>query len=245
MTHDLNAAIVTGASKGIGAAIAARLARDGHPVTVNYGKDGEAAASLVETIRSAGGRAIAVQADVAEPGASKTLFDITEEAFGPVGILVNNAGLMRNAPLAKASDDDFERHCAVNIGGVFRGMREGAERLQDSGRIVSLSSSVVGLNQPTYGLYTATKSAVEAMTHILAKELGPRGIRVNAIAPGPVETELFLSGKPDELIESIKRMNPLGRLGRPEDIAATVAFLTGSDGAWVNGQVLRANGGMV
>lgn len=244
MTHDLNTAIVTGASKGIGAAIAARLARDGHPVTVNYGKDGEAAAGIVETIRNASGRAIALPADVAQPGAFKTLFDAAEEAFGPVGILVNNAGVMANAPLTEASDADFERQCAVNIGGVFQGMREGARRLQDGGRIVSLSSSVVGLYPPSYGIYAATKAAVEAMTRILAKELGPRGIRVNAVAPGPVETELFLSGKPDELVKTIKGANPLGRLGRPEDIAAAVAFLAGPDGAWINGQVLRANGGI-
>ena len=152
---------------------------------------------------------------------------------------------MRNSPISVTSDADFESQCAINIGGTFRGMREAANRLVDGGHIISLSSSVVGLCQPSYGVYAATKAAIEAMTRVLAKELGARAITVNAIAPGPVATELFLAGKPASVIDAITNANPFGRLGTPEDIAAAVAFLAGPDGAWINGQTLRANGGIV
>ncbi|RUU42543.1 SDR family oxidoreductase, partial [Mesorhizobium sp. M6A.T.Ce.TU.002.03.1.1] len=165
--------------------------------------------------------------------------------FGGLDVLVNNAGIMKLAPLAGMDDADFDRQIAVNLGGVFRGMREGARRLRDGGRIISFSSSVVGLYQPSYGVYAATKAGVEAMTHVLAKELGTRGITVNVVAPGPVATELFLDGKSEALVETITKMIPLGRLGQPADIAGVVSFLAGPDGGWVNGQVLRANGGTV
>jgi len=245
MTSEPSTAIVTGAGKGIGAAIARRLSRDGFQVVINYASDGAAANALVQSLETEGGKAIAIQGDVAATATHERLFDAAEQAFGPVGILVNNAGTMRNSAIAQASDEDFEQQCAVNLGGVFRGMRIAANRLADGGRIVSLSSSVVGLYQPNYGLYAATKAAVEALTKVLAKELGPRGIRVNAVAPGPVETGFFLVGKPAELVETIRQANPLGRLGQPDDIAAIVAFLAGPDGDWVNGQVLRANGGII
>jgi 3-oxoacyl-[acyl-carrier protein] reductase len=238
-------AIVTGASKGIGAAIAARLARDGFAVTVHYGRDRAAAEAIVAGIEAAGGRAIAVGADLADPTAMATLFDATEKAFGGVDALVNNAGMMTLGTIASVEDADFDRQMAVNLGGVFRGMREAARRLRDGGRIVSFSSSVVGLYQPGYGVYAATKAAVEAMTHILAKELGPRGITANAVAPGPVETELFVTGKTDEQIGAIAKINPFGRLGQPDDIASAVAFLVGRDGGWINGQTIRANGGVI
>lgn len=245
MKHPTQNAIVTGASKGIGAAIALRLAQDGHAVLVNYARDKAGADRVVKTISEAGGQAIAVQGDVAEPSCIADLFDTAEQEFGPVSVLVNNAGIMRGGPISTATDTDFETQCAVNLGGVFRGMREAATRMMEGGAIVSLSSSVVGLYQPTYGLYAATKAAVEAMTHVLAKELGSRGITVNAVAPGPVETEFFMAGKPDALVENIKNMNPFGRLGAPEDIAAAVAFLAGPDGRWISGQTLRANGGVI
>lgn len=236
-------AIVTGAGKGIGAAIARRLAEDGCAVVVTYAHDEAAARGVVQDIERAGGKAIAVQADVAQPAAMSALFDAAEAAFGPVDILVNNAGMMRLSPLAEATDRDFDDHCAVNLGGTFRGMREGARRLRDGGRIISLSSSVVGFYQPGYGIYAATKAGIEALTPVLAKELGPRGITVNAIAPGPVETDLFMRGKSDELVAGITRMIPLGRLGRPGDIADVAAFLASPESGWINGQTLRANGG--
>lgn len=239
------AAIITGSSKGIGAAIAKRLAADGIAVVVNYARGRDAAETIVQQIQQAGGGAIAVQADVADPAGIRTLFDTAEQEFGGVDILVNNAGIIKLAPMAEFEDAAFDSQVAINLGGVFRGMREAAKRMRDGGRIVSFSSSVVGLYQPTYGVYAATKAAVEAMTHVLAKELGKRGITVNAIAPGPVATELFLGNKSDEQVAAIEKMNPLGRLGQPDDIARVVAFLAGPDAGWVNGQVIRANGGVI
>ena len=245
MTQDSRTAIVTGASRGIGAAIAERLGADGFAVVVNYAHGREAADAVVRNIEGGGGRAVAVLADIGTAGGMASLFDAAEAALGAVDALINNAGIMKLSPIAQTDDALFEQQVAINLGGVFRGMREAARRLRDGGRIVNFSSSVVGLYQPTYGVYAATKAAVEAMTHILAKELGPRRITVNAIAPGPVATELFTSDKSDEQIAAISRMNPLGRLGAPEDIARVVAFLAGPDSAWVNGQVIRANGGVI
>ena len=246
MTGNINrTAIVTGSSKGIGAAIARRLAADGFAVIVNYSSGAEAAATVVKEIEDAGGRAIAVQADIAAAEGMKTLFYAAEQAFGAVDVLVNNAGIMQLSPIADTTDEAFERQVAINLGGVFRGVREAARRLREGGRIVNFSSSVVGLYQPAYGVYAATKAAVEAMTHILAKELGPRSITVNAVAPGPVETDLFMKGKSEDLVKTIVGMNPLKRLGRPEDIAGVVSFLAGPDGGWVNGQIIRSNGGVV
>jgi 3-oxoacyl-[acyl-carrier protein] reductase len=238
-------AIVTGASKGIGAAIARRLARDGVAVIVNYARGRAEAEELARVIAAGGGKAIAVQADISDPTGIAALFDAGETAFGGVDILVNNAGIMKLSPIAQTDDAAFDTQVATNLGGVFRGMREGARRLRDGGRIINFSSSVVGLYQPGYGVYAATKAAVEAMTHVLAKELGQRRITVNAVAPGPVETALFMDGKSEAQIEAIGKMIPLGRLGQPDDIAGVVSFLSGPDGFWVNGQVIRANGGVV
>lgn len=244
-TRSMKAALITGASRGIGAAIAQRLARDGFAVLVNYASRAEDAEAVVRDILSVGGRAIAVQGDVADATSMTAMFDRAEESFGGVSVLVNNAGIMPLSPIAQVTDDDFDRVVATNLKGAFNGLREAAKRLPDGGRIISLSSSVVGLYGPGYGIYAATKAAVEAMAHVLSKELGPRGISVNVVAPGPVATELFLEGKSDELLETIKRMIPFGRLGEPDDIAAVVSFLAGPDGRWINGQVLRANGGMI
>jgi len=245
MSETARVAIVTGASKGIGAAIAKRLAADGAAVVVNFAHGRAAAEQVVQDIERSGGRAIAVQADIADPAGMPALFDAAEAAFGGSDILVNNAGIMVLSPIAAADDALFERQVAINLGGVFRGLREAARRLREGGRIVSFSSSVVGLYQPGYGIYAATKAAVEAMTHVLAKELGSRRITVNAVAPGPVATDLFLADKSDDQVAAISRMNPFGRLGAPEDIARVVAFLAGPDGGWVNGQVIRANGGVI
>jgi 3-oxoacyl-[acyl-carrier protein] reductase len=238
-------AIVTGASRGIGAAIAERLAADGFAVLVNYAGNAAAAEAMVRGIEERGGHALAVQGDVAEPAAARRLFDEAERAFGGVDVLVNNAGIMTLATIAEADDAAFDRQIAVNLKGSFNTMREAAARLRAGGRIINFSSSVVGLLQPTYGVYAATKAAVEAMTAVLAKELRGRSITVNAVAPGPTATDLFLKGKPPELVDRLAKMAPLERLGEPADIAAVVSFLAGPDGAWVNGQVLRANGGII
>jgi 3-oxoacyl-[acyl-carrier protein] reductase len=239
-------AIVTGASRGIGAAIAERLAKDGFTVVVNYTGRHQDADALVEKINGAGGRAITAQADVSDPPAVVRMFDAAETAFGGVDVLVNNAGIMKLSPIAGSDDALFDAHIAVNLKGTFNGMREAARRLRTGGRVINFSSSVVPLRLETYGVYAATKAAVEAMTAVLSKELRGRSITVNAVAPGPpTATALFLDGKAPELIERMAKMNPLERLGTPEDVAAVVSFLAGPDGAWINGQVLRANGGMI
>jgi 3-oxoacyl-[acyl-carrier protein] reductase len=238
-------AIVTGASRGIGAAVAERLARDGFTVVVNYSGNQAAADTLVRKIEAAGGHALSVKADVADPAAVAHMFETAETAFGGVDVLVNNAGIMQLAKFADTDDALFDSHIAVNLKGTFNTLREAARRLRDGGRIINFSSSVIRLRLETYGVYIATKAAIEGMTPVLAKELRGRRITVNAIAPGPVGTELFLHGKSQELIDHMAKMNPLERLGTPEDIAAAVAFLAGPDGAWINGQVVRANGGLI
>jgi 3-oxoacyl-[acyl-carrier protein] reductase len=238
-------AIVTGASRGIGAAVAERLAADGFTVIINYSGDTRSAETLARKIEAADGRALIAKADVSDPNAVRAMFDTVEATFGGVDVLINNAGMMKLAKIADSDDALFDRQVAVNLKGSFNAMREAAKRLRDGGRIVNLSTSVVGTRLETYGVYAATKAAIETMTAILSKEMRGRNITVNAVAPGPTATELFLDGKSAELVERLARMNPLERLAEPEDIASVVAFLVGPDGGWVNGQVLRANGGMV
>ncbi|GBQ83395.1 SDR family oxidoreductase [Asaia krungthepensis] len=238
-------ALVTGASRGIGAAIAERLARDGFTVVINYSGSVAPAEALAQKIQQQGGRAMTAQADISNADAVRGLFDAAEAAFGGVDVLVNNAGIMKLSPIADTQDEDFDQQIAVNLKGTFNTLREASRRLRDGGRIINFSSSVVGLLLPGYGVYAATKAAVEAMTAILTRELRGRGITVNAVAPGPTATSLFLDGKSSEQIDRLARMAPLERLGEPEDIAASVAFLAGPDGAWINGQTLRANGGIV
>jgi 3-oxoacyl-[acyl-carrier protein] reductase len=238
-------AIVTGASRGIGAAVAERLATDGFTVIVNYSGDAKPAAALAAKIEGSGGRALAVKADVGNAAAVQAMFDQAEKTFGGIDILVNNAGIMKLATVADSDEAMFDQQIAVNLKGSFNTMREAARRLREGGRIVNFSTSVVGTRLETYGVYAATNAAVETITAILAKELRGRNITVNAVAPGPVATDLFLIGKSPELIGRMAKMNPMERLGTPEDIASVVAFLVGPDGGWINGQVLRANGGMV
>jgi 3-oxoacyl-[acyl-carrier protein] reductase len=246
MTKSRNkVAIVTGASRGIGAAIAERLATDGFTVIVNYAGKAAEAETLACKLEKAGGRALTAQADVSDPEAVARMWDAAEAAFGGVDVLVNNAGIMRLATIADGDDALIDSQIAINLKGSINTMREAARRLRNGGRIINLSSSVVGLNMPTYAVYTATKAGVEAMTHVLSKELRGRSITVNAVAPGPTATALFLDGKSPELIDHMAKMSPLERLGKPEDIADTVAFLAGPKGGWINGQVIRANGGMV
>ena len=238
-------AIITGASRGIGAAISERLAKDGFTVVVNYAGSTAEAEALVAKIEKAGGRALTAQADVSKADDVKRMFDAAETAFGGVDVLVNNAGIMPLSTIAETDDATFDRIIAVNLRGTFNALREGAQRLRSGGRIINLSTSQVGLLYPTYGIYAATKAGVEAMTHVLSKELRGRNITVNAIAPGPVATALFLNGKSQDVVDRLAKLAPLERLGQPEDIANAVSFLAGPDGSWINGQVLRANGGII
>ncbi|HTV83912.1 MAG TPA: SDR family oxidoreductase [Dyella sp.] len=238
-------ALVTGASRGIGAAIAQRLAADGFSVIVNYAENAAPAQALVRAIEQAGGYAVVAKGDVSNAADVRRLFDTAETAFGGVDVLVNNAGIMQLATVADADDASFDRQVAVNLKGTFNTLREAATRLRAGGRVINFSSSVVGLLQPTYAVYAATKAGVEAMTRVFAKELRGRDITVNAVAPGPTATDLFLNGKPQEVIDRLAKLAPLERLGQPADIANTVAFLAGPDGGWINGQVLRANGGVI
>ena len=246
MTNETNkVAIVTGASRGIGAAVAERLAADGFTVVINYSGDTKSAEALARKIEGKGGRALTAKADVSDASAVRGMFDAAEAAFGGVDVLVNNAGIMKLAKIADSDDALFDQQVAINLKGSFNAMREAARRLRDGGRIINFSTSVVGTRIETYGVYAATKAAIETMTAVLAKELRGRSITVNAVAPGPTATDLFLKGKTQEVVDRFAKMNPLERLGTPEDIAASVAFLAGPDGAWINGQTLRANGGMV
>lgn len=244
-TPSKKVAIVTGSSRGIGAAIAERLAHDGFAVVVNYSGSATPAEALVVKIKQQGGTALAVQADVSDGAAVKNLFDATNNAFGGVDVLVNNAGIMALAPLSETDDATFDRLVAINFKGTFNTLREASKHLRDGGRIINFSSSVTALLQPTYSIYAATKAAVESMTSIFAKELRGRNITINAVAPGPTATDLFLKGKPQEVIERLAKLAPLERLGEPADIAAVVSFLSGPDGAWINGQTLRVNGGII
>ncbi len=240
----MQVAIVTGGSRGIGRAASVALARRGFAVVVNYAGSADDAAVVVSQIETIGGEAIAIKADVASAEQVKALFDGAQQRFGGIDVLVACAGVMTPSPLAKVTDEDFDRHFTVNVRGTFNAFREAANRVRDNGRLIGFSSTTLALNAPGYSIYNATKGAVEGMVRVVAKELGGRGITVNAVAPGPVETELFLRGKPQELVDRMASMAPLNRLGQPDDIAEVVAFLASREAGWVNGQVLRANGGI-
>jgi len=245
-SNDGKVAIVTGASRGIGASIARRLAADGFTVIVNYAGRAADAQAVVTEIRDAGGRAESIQADVSVPAQVAALFDQATTLFGGVDVLVNNAGVMQPGlvPLSETDDALFDNIVRVNLKGTFNTLRVAAKKLRQGGRIINFSSSLTLLRMPGYSVYAATKSAVETMTSIFAKELRGRNITVNAVAPGPTATDLFLTGKTQEQIDHLSKMAPMERLGRPEDIASVVSFLAGPDSGWVDGQTLPANGGV-
>jgi len=243
-TQHPSIALITGASRGIGAAIARRLSQDGFAVAVNYAANAAEADKLVAELTQAGGRAIAVQADVSQVEDVRRMFDTVEQQLGKIDVLVNNAGILKTMPLAQTPDAVYTQTLNINVTGVFNTLREATTRLNDGGRIINLSSTTLALNLPGYAVYNASKAAVEAFSRVLVKELRGRRITVNCVAPGPVATELFLNGKTEEQIQAFSKMPPLERLGQPGDIAGVIAFLAGPDGAWVNGQVLRANGGL-
>jgi 3-oxoacyl-[acyl-carrier protein] reductase len=238
-------AIVTGGSRGIGRAISTRLAREGFAVVVNSATGGDAAATTIEDIERAGGRAIAVQADVADEHAVAAMFDQAEDEFGGVDVVAHSAGRLALSSIADQDLDVLDALHRTNIRGTFVVAQQAARRLRTGGAFIGMSTSVVGTQFPTYGAYVASKSAVEGMTLILAKELRGRDVTANVVAPGPTGTDLFLNGKTTEQIDALAKAVPLERLGAPDDIAGVVAFLAGPDGHWVNGQVLRVNGGLV
>lgn len=244
VTRPSRVAIVTGASRGIGASVARKLASEGFAVVVNYASSATHADALVAELKGQGAQAIAFKADVANPAEVRAMFDAAEQQLGKVDVVVNNAGVMTTVPLAQTVDAVYDQSFDINVRGTFNMLRESATRVNSGGRIINFSSTTVALNMPGYGVYIATKAAVEAFTRVLSKELRGRDITVNAVAPGPIATELFLNGKTPEQIQTFANMAPLQRLGQPDDIASVVAFLASDASGWINGQVIRANGGL-
>ncbi len=236
-------AIITGASRGIGRAVAKRLAQDGFAVVVNYLSNAAEAEEVVAELKGIGGNAIAVQGDVSSPTDVERLFDETVKKLGSVDVVVHNSGIMPPSPIGKSDIDLFDKVISTNLRGTFLVLAPAAQHIASGGRIIAFSSSVLAKSFPTYGPYIASKAGVEGLVHVLANELRGRNVSVNAVAPGPVATELFLKGKSEEQVAEITKMAPLERLGQPADIANVVSFLAGPDGGWVNSQVLRANGG--
>jgi 3-oxoacyl-[acyl-carrier protein] reductase len=243
MLDTTRVALVTGASGGIGRAVAERLAADGMAIGVHYAGNKDAADDLVTAIEAAHGQAVAVTGDVADERAMAEAFDAVETAFGGIDVVVHTAGLMILGPVAEFDLTALDRLHRTNIRGTFVVAQQAARRVRAGGAIVTFSTSVTRLAFPDYAAYAASKGAVEAMTLVLAREMRGRDVTVNAVAPGPTATPLFLDGKDQETIDRLAAQPPLERLGTPADIAETVAFLAGP-GRWVNGQVLFANGGM-
>jgi 3-oxoacyl-[acyl-carrier protein] reductase len=237
-------AIVAGGSGGIGSAVVHRLAADGMTVVVHYAGNPERAERIAAEVNASGGTAVALPGDVADETEMKALFDEVERRFGGVDVVVNTAGIMLLAPLAEMDLESFDRMHRVNVRGTFIVSQLAARRLRRGGALINFSTSVTKLQFPHYAAYTATKGAVQAMTLILARELRGRDVTVNVVAPGPTATPLFLEGKSEQEVQGLANAAPLERLGTPEDVAASVAFLAGADGRWVNGQVLYANGGI-
>ncbi|WP_339471630.1 MULTISPECIES: SDR family oxidoreductase [unclassified Pseudomonas] len=241
--NSLKTALVTGGSRGIGQCIAMRLAADGFAVVVNFAHNTAKAEETVAAIQAVGGRAIAVKGDVGNPEDVAALFTAAKEAFGRIDVVVNSAGIMPMATIRESSLADFDKVIATNLRGAFLVLGQAAAHVDDGGRIIALSTSVIAKSFPSYGPYIASKAGVEGLIHVLANELRGRRITVNAVAPGPVGTDLFFEGKSPEQIAQIANLAPLERLGTPEDIASAVAFLAGPDGGWINSHVLRSNGG--
>lgn len=236
-------AIVTGASRGIGKAVAERLARDGFTVVVNYASSAAEAEQVVSTIKAQGGDAIAIKADVSDAAQVEQLFANTLDKFGTVDVVVQNSGIMPLSPIGKGDAETFDKVISVNLRGTFLVLAQAAQHISTGGRIIAFSSSVLTKSFPTYGPYIASKAGVEGLVHVLANELRGRDVTVNAIAPGPIATDLFLKDKSDDQIAQFTKMSPLERMGQPSDIANVVSFLAGPDGGWMNSQVVLANGG--
>ncbi|CUU58111.1 3-oxoacyl-[acyl-carrier protein] reductase [Parafrankia irregularis] len=243
MESERRVALVTGGSRGIGRAIAERLAAAGSAVVVNYHLNGDAATETVEAISRAGGVAVAMRGDVTDQAQACALFESAEQRFGRLDTVVSNAGVARFAPIAATTDDDFEETFALNTRATFFLLREAANRLRDNGRVVVISSGVTLTHRTGTGVYGASKAAVEHLVRVLAKELGPRQITVNSVLPGGTRTDALLANTPAAMLERIASEVPLGRLGTPDDIAEIVAFLASPGGRWVTGQSIAASGG--
>ncbi|RZS89451.1 3-oxoacyl-[acyl-carrier protein] reductase [Motilibacter rhizosphaerae] len=241
----IRVAVVTGGSRGIGRAVVERLAREGYAVVVGYAGRKDAAEEVAGAVLAAGGRAISVQADVADEDQIIELFERAEREFGGVDVVVHAAGKLALSPVAELDLAEFDALHRTNVRGTFVVAKQALRRLRAGGALITFSTSVVGLALPGYGAYAASKGAVEALTRILANELRGRDITTNTVAPGPTATDLFLDGKDEQTIDRMAKQAPLERLGAPEDIAETIAFLASPAGHWVNGQVLRVNGGIV
>lgn len=237
-------AIITGSSRGIGAEIARTLAAVGAKVVINYVARQQDAEAICATIATAGGEALAVQADVRDPAEVRRLFDVAIERYAQVDILVNNAGVLLYKKIADISDEEFDQILSSNVKSVFYALREAATRLADDGRVVTLSSTITRLLLPNYGAYAASKGAIEQLTRIFAQETGARGITANIVSPGPVNTELFTTSKSADVIKRMAGMAVLNRIGEPEDIAKVVLFLVSAEAGWVTGQNIGANGGI-
>lgn len=236
--------LVTGASRGIGATIARRLASAGAKVIINYAGGKEAAGRLADEIRAQGGDAITVQADVSKSADVKNMFDTAIAHYGKIDVLVNNAGIMLTRLVKDTTDEDFTRQFDINVRGTFNTLREAATRLADKGSIINFSTSVNRIMLPGYATYVATKSAVEQLTRVFSKEVGARGINVNSVSPGPTNTELFTTGKTKETIDRLASLSAFNRIGEPEDIAGLVLFLASDEAKWINAQNIGVNGGM-
>ena len=238
-------ALVTGASRGIGKTIAEELALNGAKVVVNYAGSAEKAAQVVTDIKDQGGEALAIQADISRVSEVARLFREALEFYGRLDILVNNAGIMITKTIAAVTEEDFDGIFAVNVKGTYFACQQAAKHMANNGRIINFSTSVAGAMFPAYSIYAGTKGAVEQFTRQLAKEFGVKGITINAVAPGPVNTELFTTGKTKEQIEALSKLNAFGRLGESEDIAKVILFLAGDESQWITGQTIRVNGGFI
>lgn len=238
-------AIITGASRGIGAQSAIKLAELGAKVVVNYANSPQAAEAVTSSIMEKGGQAIAVKADVSSLKEIEYLFETTISHFGKVDILVNNAGIMHTIPISEVTEEQFDQHFAINVKGTYFACQQAFKHMAPNGRIVNFSTSVAGVMFPGYSIYAATKGAVEQISRQLAREFGPKNITINTIAPGPTTTELFLEGKTPEQLQALKGNNAFGRFGETNDIADALAFLVSDESRWITGQIIRVNGGMI
>jgi 3-oxoacyl-[acyl-carrier protein] reductase len=245
MDKNKKVAIITGSSTGIGRQVAFQLGRMGIITIINYNSNQKEAQDVVKEIIFEGGKAIAIKADISKLSELEKLFTQTIITYGRVDILINNAGLMINNLLENVSEEEFDRHFTINVKGTYFACQQALKYMKDKGRIINFSTSVTSAMFPSYSVYAATKGAVEQITRQLAKEFGSKGITINAIAPGPVKTELFMKGKSEQQIEMLSKMNSFGRIGEPEDIADVIELLVSDKSHWITGQTIKINGGFI